>query len=66
MYKGLLKILVSGGATMGEKNEFMKSQLVKDFTRDIQQYHLGPLWEAIPEFNETNTGTTSKSLFVDR
>ena len=27
---------------MGEKNEFMKSQMVKDFTRDIQQYHLGP------------------------
>jgi len=34
---------------MGEKNEFMKSQMVKDFTRDIQQYHLGPLWEAIPD-----------------
>lgn len=34
---------------MGETNEFMKSQIVKDFTRDIQQYHLGPLWEAIPD-----------------
>lgn len=29
--------------------EFMKSDTVKDFTRDIQQYNLGPLWEAIPE-----------------
>ena len=33
---------------MGEKNEFMKSKLVKDFTKDIRQYNLGPLWEAIP------------------
>lgn len=30
-------------------NQFMKSNVVKDFTKDIQQYHLGPLWEAIPE-----------------
>jgi len=29
--------------------EFMKSNTVKDFTKDIQQYNLGPLWEAIPE-----------------
>lgn len=29
--------------------EFMKSDTVKDFTKDIQQYNLGPLWEAIPE-----------------
>ena len=27
----------------------MKSDTVKDFTKDIQQYNLGPLWEAIPE-----------------
>lgn len=29
--------------------QFMKSNIVKDFTEDIQQYNLGPLWEAIPE-----------------
>lgn len=38
---------------MAEQNvdvkEFMKSDTVKDFTKDIQQYNLGPLWEAIPE-----------------
>ena len=38
---------------MGNKGEdiqnFMKSDTVKDFTQDIQQYNLGPLWEAIPE-----------------
>lgn len=34
---------------MTENNEFMKSKMVKDFTKDIQQYHLGPLWEAIPD-----------------
>lgn len=34
---------------MGEKNEYMKSKIVQDFTKDIMQYHLGPLWEAIPE-----------------
>ncbi|WP_318509079.1 cupin domain-containing protein [Bacillus sp. T3] len=34
---------------MATKNEFMKSQIVKDFTKYIQQYNLGPLWEAIPE-----------------
>ena len=34
---------------MAEKTEFMKSDIVKDFTKDIHQYNLGPLWEAIPE-----------------
>jgi gentisate 1,2-dioxygenase len=38
-----------GDLVMGEKNEFMKSQIVKDFTKEIQQYNLGPLWEAIPD-----------------
>ena len=33
----------------GDVQEFMKSDTVKDFTKDIQQYNLGPLWEAIPE-----------------
>jgi gentisate 1,2-dioxygenase len=33
---------------MAERNAYMDSQIVKDFTKDIQQYHLGPLWEAIP------------------
>ena len=31
-----------------ETKEFMKSSIVSDFTADIQQYNLGPLWEAIP------------------
>jgi gentisate 1,2-dioxygenase len=34
---------------MAEKNNFFKSKIVQDFTRDIRQYNLGPLWEAIPE-----------------
>lgn len=42
-----------GGFFVGEKKQemknFMKSNLVKDFTEDIQRYQLGPLWEAIPE-----------------
>ncbi len=33
---------------MAEKSEYMNSTIVKDFTKDIQQYNLGPLWEAIP------------------
>lgn len=33
---------------MAEKSDYMNSAIVKDFTRDIQQYNLGPLWEAIP------------------
>src|SRR4051794_10490514 len=33
---------------MAETQAYMQDQDVKDFTRDIQQYHLGPLWEAIP------------------
>lgn len=28
--------------------DFMQSKEVKDFSRDVQQYHLGPLWEALP------------------
>jgi gentisate 1,2-dioxygenase len=32
-----------------EVKQFMSSDTVKDFTKDIQQYNLGPLWEAIPE-----------------
>ena len=34
---------------MTETVDFMKSKLVQDFTKDIRQYNLGPLWEAIPE-----------------
>lgn len=33
---------------MAEKNKLTHSQLVKDFNRDLEDYHLGPLWEAIP------------------
>ena len=34
---------------MAEKNDFMKSQLVQDFNKEIAKYNLGPLWEAIPD-----------------
>lgn len=34
---------------LSEKASYLQDQDVKDFTKDIQQYHLGPLWEAIPE-----------------
>ena len=33
---------------MAEKTEFMSSKLVLDFNKDLEQYNLGPLWEAIP------------------
>jgi gentisate 1,2-dioxygenase len=34
---------------MDKTMDFMKSKIVQDFTKDIRQYNLGPLWEAIPE-----------------
>ncbi|MED4352275.1 cupin domain-containing protein [Schinkia azotoformans] len=34
---------------MTEKNDFFQSIEVRDFTRDIAQYNLGPLWDAIPD-----------------
>jgi gentisate 1,2-dioxygenase len=34
---------------MAEKMEYLNSQTVKDFNREIEKYHLGPLWNAIPE-----------------
>ncbi|WHY78572.1 cupin domain-containing protein [Neobacillus sp. WH10] len=34
---------------MAEKNTFFESALVQDFNRDLEQYHLGPLWNAIPD-----------------
>ncbi len=34
---------------MGEKNEFFQSQIVKDFNQEIEKFHLGPLWHAIPD-----------------
>lgn len=35
--------------SMAEKQQFLETQLVKDFNKDLEEYHLGPLWEAIPE-----------------
>lgn len=29
--------------------EFFQSQTVKDFNKEIEKYHLGPLWNAIPD-----------------
>lgn len=34
---------------MAEANEFMQSKTVTDFNKEIEKYHLGPLWNAIPE-----------------
>ncbi|GAB7386419.1 cupin domain-containing protein [Bacillaceae bacterium] len=32
-----------------EKQAFFQSKEVQEFTQEIQKYHLGPLWHAIPE-----------------
>ncbi|MBA4602525.1 cupin domain-containing protein [Thermoactinomyces mirandus] len=34
---------------MAEKNEFIKSQMVKKFNDEIEKFHLGPLWNALPD-----------------
>nr|ADZ54052.1 gentisate 1,2-dioxygenase [Paenibacillus sp. NyZ101] len=34
---------------MAEKMEFFQSQTVQDFNKEIEKYHLGPLWNAIPD-----------------
>lgn len=39
---------------MAERDSLLDAQDVKDFTKDIQQYNLGPLWEAIPEVMNKN------------
>jgi gentisate 1,2-dioxygenase len=33
---------------MAEAMDYLKDKDVQDFTKDIRQYNLGPLWEAIP------------------
>ncbi|MET3291104.1 UNVERIFIED_CONTAM: gentisate 1,2-dioxygenase [Brevibacillus sp. OAP136] len=33
---------------MAEKLDFFQSDVVQNFTKDIERYHLGPLWSAIP------------------
>ncbi|MCP1143525.1 cupin domain-containing protein [Lysinibacillus endophyticus] len=49
-----------------EVKEFMKSTIVTDFTKDIQQYNLGPLWEAIPEImNHTPKPQAQAYLWSD-
>ena len=48
-----------------EVAEFMKSQIVTDFTKEIAQYNLGPLWEAIPEImNKTPKPQAEAYLMV--
>lgn len=34
---------------MAEKNSFFDSSVVQDFNKEIEKYHLGPLWNAIPD-----------------
>jgi gentisate 1,2-dioxygenase len=34
---------------MAEKNSFFESKEVQDFNAKIEQHHIGPLWNAIPE-----------------
>lgn len=33
---------------MAASNDFFQSKAVMDFNKDIERYHLGPLWHAIP------------------
>lgn len=39
---------------MENNNDFLHDADVQDFDREIQQYHLGPLWHAIPELMKHN------------
>lgn len=49
-----------------EVQEFMKSSIVTDYTKDIQQYNLGPLWEAIPAImHKTPTPQAEAYLWSD-
>jgi gentisate 1,2-dioxygenase len=34
---------------VAEKNSFFESQEVKEFNKELEKYHLGPLWNAIPD-----------------
>lgn len=34
---------------MAEKNSIFQSKEVQDFNRELEKYHLGPLWNAIPD-----------------
>ncbi|MEB3101525.1 cupin domain-containing protein [Ferviditalea candida] len=34
---------------MAEANSFFDSQEVKDFNKELERFHLGPLWNAIPQ-----------------
>jgi len=36
---------------MAESNAFMQSEEVKNFNKQLEKYHLGPLWSAIPELS---------------
>jgi len=36
-------------AVWQKKIEFFSSQIVQDFNKEIEKYHLGPLWHAIPD-----------------
>ncbi len=42
------------GEMSAEVKAYMNSSVVKDFTKDIQQYNLGPLWEALPDIMHHN------------
>ena len=48
---------------MAEVNAYMQDQDVKDFTRDIQQYHFGPLWEAIPAIMNKTPNRMLRPIF---
>ena len=48
---------------MAEMNTYLQDQDVKDFTREIQQYHLGPLWEAIPAIMNKTPSHKLKPIF---
>ena len=44
-----LNLMSDKGANKMAEKMLFESTLVQDFNRDIEQYHLGPLWNAIPD-----------------
>ena len=50
---------------MAEKNDFFQSKTVMDFNKDIERYHLGPLWHAIPDLDESYAEASGHSLLVE-
>ncbi len=50
---------------MAEKMNYLDDQDVKDFTKDIRQYNLGPLWEAIPALMHKQPEPHAKAYLME-